>query len=311
MKKIWTFVLFCTIQSIYPVKVEEIMDGVYAGQGVAVSGEPVYFGMEKVTEENRKKWQAYRDIAYNRMTLDSRGLMCGIALYCSPEKRTHWSAQQIEEVFGFTAQEYEQYCDYLYEHGFDKNKKHKTLCIGGGAVGFEPTTTYSSYVAYASKSPVQGCFPFFKDAEDRTITLNRFNEAYNDLLISVGSWNFDDNGDCRYINRGIFRNPKTIIDGGYTGLSLKLHGFTAAVAKKYFPDKKYMAVAASPTMYRLIEKHLKDVAPPEAYIGKEAFLKEAKGILEPGGSSSDTPCAIAVDPLIQFYDPEYTYEKEE
>jgi hypothetical protein len=83
---------------------------------------------------------------------------------------------------------------------------------------------------------------------------------YGDILISVGS---DFSEKESFHNRGISRNPYWVFEEKYSGLSMILHGFTGAVADKFFSEKKIMCVKPIGSMQAIIKNQL---LPGEGYI---------------------------------------------
>jgi len=81
------------------------------------------------------------------------------------------------------------------------------------------------------------------------VNLKEFIHYYSDLIMSVGS---DFSSSDHYHNRGIFRNPLSVIDNKHKGISMILHGFTAAVAQKFFPEKNYIKVSPIGSMQAII-----------------------------------------------------------
>ena len=62
-----------------------------------------------------------------------------------------------------------------------------------------------------------------------------------------------------YENRGIFRNPLSLLDGTHRGISLTLHGFTARVMKTTLDrNMKFLYVNALDSMKNLLSRRLGD-----------------------------------------------------
>jgi hypothetical protein len=55
-----------------------------------------------------------------------------------------------------------------------------------------------------------------------------------------------------FTNRGIFKNPICIAAGGYKDLAMLLHGFSAAVVERIFPEKQYMEVSPIGSMQHIL-----------------------------------------------------------
>ncbi len=281
MTKLYSIVLltFLCVSSYASASVTKVAEGVYAGQGTASSGEIVYFGMELVDSSNIVGWERYVTHA-KFMTADSSGKILVYSMRSEPGLRSPYS-EGIKEDSGFTEEEYTSYMDNLYNKGFYKPEKYAGLRgVPSGAAGFYIEDDGNYYVVYASKKPVTGKFNFPKTEE--FIRLKDFNRIYDDILMSVRS--SDSPGTDSYSNRGILRNPKSFIDGGYAGLALKLHGFSAAVAKQIFKDKKFMVVSPTEVMQKILDKALK----PED-------VKKTEGTM------GETNNHINIDALAKFY----------
>ncbi len=91
-----------------------------------------------------------------------------------------------------------------------------------------------------------------RDADDasRRISLKDYFSLYGDVLMCVGS-QFG-HGKSWYSNRGIFRNPYSVIKNDYKGIAMVLHEFSGAVAKKFFPERTEMIVKPIASMQLII-----------------------------------------------------------
>src|SRR3990167_4340761 len=209
---------------------KKISEGVYAGKGTTTGGEQIYFGMELLTLESSKYWNQYKMrtdaiISYNSF------------MYCALRKnlRAHPNTEILKaEDTGFTNLELENFLSIIEE----AKKKRPTIAtlideIGSATSAFNTDVDPDSYdgpqpdkyVAYVSKKPVTGRYPF-KDMPKIGGRLKQYIEAYDDLLMCVGVIN---RPGRTYENRGIFRNPISFLHASYKGISLKLHDFTAVV----------------------------------------------------------------------------------
>lgn len=228
----------------------EVAPGVYAGQA-KVGNEIVYFGMEKVDAENEGDWFNYSRTTAIK-TVKGRGAFWGLTA-ASARGMKQAFGENIQSATGFAdEQEYLAFMEKV-DQATRNNKKLPNVISGieGGTAGFFPSSDENYYVVYASRKPVQGRFPFPKNLPS-FISLKQYNEIYGDIIMSVGSR--DNPASNYYVNRGIFKNPLSfIIDGNkYPGLSLKLHGFSAAVASHIFKNKDYMFVKPISSMTRVL-----------------------------------------------------------
>ncbi len=236
--------------------IKRICEGVYAGQGVATRGEPIYFGMELLDKENSPKWERYRD--HTDFMACDKGLMYVLAKYALAENGSDFLQRAgffNPKYTGFTADELTAYMNHLKQK-LQQNARTADLvrAVCMGSVHLFCLEDGSSYIAYVSKQPVTGRRPFLGQPNSRLITLKQFDEIYGDLLMCVGV--YDIPGTNSYYNRGIFRNPSSFIYGGYKGISLKLHGFTGAIMSQLFENKKFLKVEPAEQMHMLLCNHI-------------------------------------------------------
>ncbi|HVT62111.1 MAG TPA: hypothetical protein VHD33_01310, partial [Legionellaceae bacterium] len=126
------------------------------------------------------------------------------------------------------------------------------------ALGEVPRGAYAKnfslgdYVVYASKHGAGHSLSTIDGAKD-------FEQNYNHILMSVDA-EFEPKetimgfvmNEISYTNRGIFRNPVSIVENTHKGLAMLLHGFSAAVAQKFFPEKEYMEVSPIASMQYIL-----------------------------------------------------------
>jgi hypothetical protein len=269
--------------------VVKVADGVYAGTSKAVSGETVYLGMELIGPDNIQQWKNYaimadhKPRAYDYLLTQSR-----------PDLRPLYVGKLVEELGFGSDQEYQTYMDYLQGRNLCEEDNGSVYindrleqafgAIPNGVIGFKIDDNGNYYVAYISKKPVTGKRVFTIKKPPLSATLKEYNDEFDDLLISVGS-NLNP-GELYYENRGIFRNPKSFVDGGYKDLAIMLHAFTAAVVKIIIPEKKYLKVRAAAHMAKILKEKLK---PKDIhYVGAPDFQQ-------------DTPFLITIDGMSDRY----------
>lgn len=142
----------------------------------------------------------------------------------------------------------------------------------------------ATYVAYISKTPIKGPLSLPKTESNLKI----FKEKYKNILMSVGVRL--DSRKPLFENRGIFRNPCSVLEGGYSNIATHLHAFTGKVMKECVnptlgdKEKRYMSVSPINSMKELLVKKIgleriktKDSIPDELRIissglGEEQFL---------------------------------------
>jgi len=216
--------------------------------------------MEKVDSENKVWWDKYKDIS-KRLTDRDRGIMS----VWSRLKGKRTSYDLIKDVTGFTEDEYVKFMDKLDEvvrnsksvecmpGAFLPSVACALLGVPAGVVGFQISDDGNNYVVYASKKTVMGRYAFPKDMP-AFISLKKYYDYFKDIIMIVRS-EFKP-GDISYNNRGIFKNPISFIEDGdkYPGLSMKLHGFSAAAIHHIAKNAQYMTVNPIAAMRGIIMK---------------------------------------------------------
>lgn len=143
-------------------------------------------------------------------------------------------------------------CDFYFGDETDKDKDQYRFCV-----------------AYISKVPISGYFPFAFQKEG-AITIREFNEIYRNIVISVGVYELFSKKKG-YRNYGILRNPTSIIEGGYKNVAMQLHGFTAAVVRKFFPHKQYLMILNP--LLKMQEMLCKNLKPEDMFIEHPGCIK--------------------------------------
>lgn len=224
------------------------------------NGEDLFFRMELLTEANTKCWARFKEMTCWVANQNSRGVLSGlVSLAGEIDYPKH---KEVEEVTGFTEDEYIIFTEKAIRLKKKTDNKIVKLLEANSVGSNHMCTDFESgklnYIVYVSKNPsfsIQNA-----DMTGKEINLKNFIESYNDILISVGS---DFSKEDSFHNRGISRNPYWVFEEKYSGLSMLLHGFSAAVADKYFTEKKLMHVKPVGSMQSIIKKNL---APGEGYI---------------------------------------------
>lgn len=265
---------------------------IYTAAGITKDSEPIYFGMEKIDDSNRKDWENYVNWT-QFMVNESRGPL-NIVVKFSKDKKIlqNFSFSDVNKYLGFSSEsEYQAYVNKLDDRKVYENAE-TIRGVAVGTVGFQNFCCFQSdqtYVAYISRRPVVGKFPFPNDLEihgsGKVMTMKKYLQTYQDLIMTVAS-RMDDSDPMIYQNRGIFRNPLSFIEGGHRGLSLVLHGFTAAVTKTYL-NKNFMKVSPAPNMRQILENKLTS----------NDYTK-----LDYGRAATEQYYIIKVDPLISLFE---------
>ena len=155
------------------------------------------------------------------------------------------------------------------------------------------------YVVYATK---HGTHPMLPETASEPDNIEKFEQDYNHILMSVNSecvpkevfWGIMNKES--YTNRGIFRNPLSIIEGKYRGLAMLLHGFSAAVAQEFL-DKKFMEVSPIGSMQHILIHAL----PREAFRMKDEAYEKIKKAAENMSGGEVATNYIKIEALSDLY----------
>lgn len=250
--------------------VKYINNGVYTSEAIAPTGEKFYLACEPLT--NNEDWTRYRDnvsylLAEGFVGTPLKGSLIKLAQSVDDQDKLN-QFFQLDGASKFWTQAPEKF-DALKQKMLQRkivSGSSTEMAIKGvkqGINGFAPEI--QTHVIYASKSPVLG------EAKIQYGTYNGFDsymDLYGDILMSVGStvtycteesgvlfWKKSYNVG-RVENRGIYRNPISIVEGGYGGLAMMLHSFTAMVHAKKEVSVKTFRVRPTEHMCELLLKAL-------------------------------------------------------
>jgi hypothetical protein len=219
--------------------------------------ETLYLRMELVTEKTSDCWYRFKDVARYMANSNSRGILSGLLSRAGTKNYPEY--ENIKECTGFTKEEFIRFTEKAVQLKELNSKLPGVLAANSiGSNHMSTAATGSQYIVYVTKNPH---FSIQKaDEANKNCNLKGFIDSYSDILIAVGS---DFCEKESFWSRGIFRNPYWVFEGKYAGLSMLLHGFTGAVAEKYFPDKELMTVKPVGSMQYIIKQKL---LPGEGYI---------------------------------------------
>lgn len=233
----------------------------FQGEFTTEDGENLYIHMELIQDE---KWRTY----YHG-TMELNPLFISLATQCYAIKE---SIKQIpsEKIFetlsakfklygtdqtGYKPQELKGFLETLTANCSNDGARTERLVSNinltdpGAAGGFITGSNFFAskrFVIYISASKD---FPdrkkWFMDTEtgekiDMSYrfyskpNLKRYIEEFSPVILSVTSKEFNEGSTHVFENRGIFKNPYWILQNKYKDLSMKLHGFVAAVSRKFF-----------------------------------------------------------------------------
>lgn len=212
--------------------IQSVSDGVYAAKAIAPSGEKIYFAIEKIENSDKEKWDVYRnsvsilvnggcyDITLGSLVEIGSRLNNEIELEEFLKTRTHpdyWTSDRAK---------FAQLCTKLQERNIvvDSPKAKELSAIPHASNGVN--VSEQTHMVYVSKLPITGRIDFVAKSKG----FSGYVDKYGDLVMSVGVTIND-----IVENRGIFRNPLSVVEGGYAGIAMMTHSFTCMVVEKNWP----------------------------------------------------------------------------
>lgn len=245
----------------YPI--ERISEGIY-GMSFQKDGETLHLRMEQLTKATSQCWKHYQN--YSKFVASgSCDVLSNLVKLIGKGKVPDY--KKVQDVTGFTEAEYEAFVEKARISQEKTDGKIGEVLAKTSHGSNHMHTSYSeeedNYIIYVTKNPDFSIETADKVARETELTLKNFIEAYEDLLITVGT---DFTKNSSFYTRGISRNPHWIFEQKYSGLSMLLHGFSALVAQTFYPHKKEMQVKPLSSMQNIIAKK---VQPGEGYVESE------------------------------------------
>ncbi len=244
------------------VEPTELRPGVYIGEGRAKSGEKFYLRIERVNDSNYPFWSSYLS-ATNKFCNSGKSvlgyLMNRIRLIDEVDGKKQFvygDHEGVPDMVGMDANELQQLIDALgrggYYKGGERRRRNALLQIDSGSCHLITAPAEGNYVTFASRCREISTTDLAseRDANVSDMSLKDYFRQYRDILMCVGSQLSSDGKS--FENRGIFRNPYSMIQKDYLGISMVLHGFTGAVVQKFFPERTKMVVRPVPSMQLII-----------------------------------------------------------
>lgn len=213
--------------------VEIICDGVYTAEGIALSGEKIYFGLERLENTDKIKWGYYKNSTVtliNGEVADIRiGSLLDIAIRVNDMQELREFLKSTDRPIYWSSNEakFEDLCNNLKKRKItlDSSKAKELLAIPHASNGMN--INFQTHIVYVSKIPITGRISF----NSQTIGFEGYVDKYSNLIMSVGTTisNIVE-------NRGIFKNPLSVIEEGYAGIAMMAHSFTCMVIQKHWPE---------------------------------------------------------------------------
>jgi hypothetical protein len=231
-------------------KLQEIRTNVY-NISTEYRGEWIHWRMEKLTEKNTRAWTQFKNY--------SSKLIRRLEKLAKKDTLSFDNCKDKNCFRDMNKSEFESFARKVYRMKDNINKTYRGFRSTIDLLNSTPQTLFSfsfrpevshCYIAYAAND-----FNFFMSElnEGNGFTFKEFQKQYGNLLICVGS---DFTREKTFENRGIFRNPVLYLEEKYQGFSMPLHGFTAIVAQKYFPEKEIFIVSPIGSMQKILSKQL-------------------------------------------------------
>lgn len=213
--------------------IERVTDEVYTAEAMAPTGEKMYFAMETIEEFDKNKWDSYRNMAsllvYGGVYDITIGSLTELGSRINNEiaLKEFLATRKRPDFWTSDPQRFENLCANLRERKIvaDSPRARELLAIPHASNGMN--VEKQTHVVYVSKTPVTGRVNF----TEKSGGFGGCVERYGDLIMSVGV-TINDTVE----NRGIFRNPLSVIEGGCGAISMMTHSFTCLVVEKNYPE---------------------------------------------------------------------------
>lgn len=219
--------------------IEFVCDGVFTAKAIAPSGEKIYFGIETIENSDKKKWELYKNSASTLVNGGCGDISIGSFVELGSRVndmtglREFLTTQTHPDYWTSDPTKFEELCVKLRERnitvGSPKAKELSTIPHASNGVNVNEQT----HMVYVSKSPVIGRIDFVAKSKG----FAGYIDKYGDLILSVGVTISD-----VVENRGIFKNPLIIVEGGYAGIAMMAHSFTCMAIENNWPEVKTFKV---------------------------------------------------------------------
>lgn len=222
--------------------IKQVDDGVYIAEAIAPTGEKMYVAMEPLGED-KLKWIRYRNKASFMVNggdfFKEIGSLVNLGSRINNEiiLKEFLALYSHSDFWTCDSERFEKLSIKLRERnitvGSPKAKELSTIPHASNGIN----VSLQTHMVYASKSPIIGRVNFTPSETCNDFSFGGYADQYEDLIMSVGVTieNFVE-------NRGIFRNPLSVIDGGYGGIAMMIHSFTCMVVQDYYPSVKTFKV---------------------------------------------------------------------
>ncbi len=237
--------------STHTARINQVDEHLYSGLSVSEGGHPLYFGFEEVDEGNIDFWRYYEAQARSIADLCS-GFCLSVTVDTYPAYPNEFS-----EGLSYDEGPYHEIAQFIQKKGWFQVKGSseqnpftgvKGGCNGMQRVLFPSKTDEKVFMVYLSTAPVEKRHVLKATISNGADYRALFGEIVMSFVFITGE-------DVPTVSHyGIFKNPSSFFDLSekYKNLSMKLHGFAAAVAS----GKKYMITSPMPSMAKIMCKEL-------------------------------------------------------
>jgi len=232
--------------------IEPLGEDVYVSTARAPTGEVMYFAIESLEAYDRNKWAVYRNMA-TFFAVGGDGL-CSIgslakigSLVNNPKELNEFLAKKTK-FWREDPVKFEQLCTHLRNRKISvKSPKAEELAeIQRALMGVN--VREQTHMVYASKLPINKRMQF---QPGKIRQFADYQEEYGHIILSVGVKIQD-----MVENRGISKNPLSIVEGGYGGIAMMAHSFTCIFVESIHPDITQFRVRPLKMMGKIFLKAL-------------------------------------------------------
>ncbi|MCA9508071.1 MAG: hypothetical protein KC505_06610 [Myxococcales bacterium] len=245
---------------------QNIAPGLYVGKAKNKNGELLHLAYEKIDESNKDFWCFY----HRKSTLLARYFRAMAEAFHSGRKSPFVyggrEQQVVATLLGYDQAHYDSVINYLESSDKVNLLKYRVSYfeslftdVKGGLDGFSfvpllgkfSRDVKEHYVVYASNKVIKQ-----KNLNEKYFENKSFSENFGHILMSVGVYIYQSAPVVTHY--GIQRNIEHFLTPimPYPGISLILHGFSAAVSKQIYEDKKYMSTNTVGKMGEILKSKL-------------------------------------------------------
>ncbi|MBM3468232.1 MAG: hypothetical protein FJX71_02220 [Alphaproteobacteria bacterium] len=261
-------------------KPRQVSPGVFEGEFTTDTGKKLHIRMQHITPELEKNLTVFEK---RTGWLTRRGI--GILyLFLQPQEENNYQIEKygddLSKISGYSGQALVDLKAKLAALSQNPKKLKMLECTYAGASQLLNGEKIEgckgkNYFVYITADPT---FSFSNTPSetptDGTDTIKAYFENYGRIIMCLSTCmagvrplgknnKKHDIGPNTYENRGIFRNPVSIINGGDSGLATAMHGFIGAVVQVEFPSKTVMTVSPIGSMQKILKDSLK---PGQGYL---------------------------------------------